>query len=60
MHSFMLSMYHCLRVVDESIGSIVEPTSKEGFPFAEASVDVSGLLEDPNTSTNQGKPRSII
>jgi hypothetical protein len=55
----MLSMHSYLRVVDESVGSIVEPVSEEGFLSVEVSIDVYGTSEEPNSPEFIGKPRSI-
>ena len=58
-HSFMLSMHHYLRVVTEGEEVAVDQIPAEDQPSVEVGFDICGSSKEPNTSTNQGKPRSI-
>jgi len=58
-HIIMSSMPLLSRVVTESEEGIVEPVAEEIQPSVEVGFDVYGSSGEPNTSTNQGKPRSI-
>jgi hypothetical protein len=52
-------MHPYLRVVTESEEMTVNQVSEEGQPSVEVGFDICGSSEEPNTSTNQGKPRSM-
>ena len=52
-------MHLLSRVVTESEEGAVEQVSEEGQPSVEVGFDICGSSKEPNTSTNQGKPRSI-
>jgi hypothetical protein len=45
--------------VTESEEMTVNQVSEEGQPSVEVGFDICGSSEEPNTSTNQGKPRSM-
>ena len=55
----MLSMHHYLRVVTEGEEVAVDQIPVEEQPSVEVGFDICGSSKEPNTSTNQGKPRSI-
>ena len=55
----MLSMHHYLRVVTEGEEVVVDQIPVEEQPSVEIGFDICGSSEEPNTSTNQGKLRSI-
>ena len=52
-------MHHYLRVVTEGEEVVVDQIPTEEQPSVEVGFDICGSSEEPNTSTNQGKPRSI-
>jgi hypothetical protein len=58
-HIIMSSMHLLSRVVIEGEEVSVDQIPEEGNPPVEVGFDVCGSSEEPNTSTNQGKPRSI-
>jgi hypothetical protein len=53
-HAFVL-----LRVVTESEEATVNQVPKEEKPPVEVGFDICGSSEDPNYSTNQGKPQCM-
>jgi hypothetical protein len=55
----MAGMHLLSRVVTESEEGVVEQVPEEGQPSLEVGFDICGSSKEPNTSTNQGKPRSI-
>jgi len=52
-------MHPLLRVVIEGEEVTVDQVLGEEYPPVEVGFDICGSSEEPNTSTNQGKPRSI-
>jgi hypothetical protein len=63
-HASCLVLHHVehvslSRVVTEGEEVSVDQILEEGNPPVEVGFDVCGSSEEPNTSTNQGKPRSI-
>jgi hypothetical protein len=52
-------MYLLSRVVTEGEETIVDQALEEENPSVEVGFDICGSSEKPNTSINQGKPRSI-
>ena len=52
-------MHLLSRVVTESEEGAAEQVPEEGQPSVEVGFDICGSSEEPITSTNQGKPRSI-
>ena len=55
----MSSIHPLLRVVTESEEVTVNQVPEEENPPVEVGFDICGSSEEPNTSTNQGKPQSI-
>jgi hypothetical protein len=52
-------MHLLSRVVTKGEEVIVDQAPGEENPPVEVSFDICGSSEEPNTSTNQGKPQSI-
>ena len=52
-------MHHYLHVVTEGEEVVVDQIPTEEQPSVEVGFDICGSSEEPNTSTNQGKPWSI-
>ena len=52
-------MHHYLRVVTEGEEVVVDQIPVEEQPSVEVGFDICGSSEEPNTYTNQGKPRRI-
>ena len=59
LHIIMSSIHPLLRVVTESEEVTVNQVPEEEDPPVEVGFDICGSSEEPNTSTNQGKPCSI-
>jgi hypothetical protein len=55
----MSSMHLLSRVVTEGKEVTVDQVPKEENPHMEVGFNICGSSGEPNTSTNQGKPRSI-
>ena len=55
----MSSMHLLSRVVTEGEEVTIDQVPKEENPPVEVGFDICGSLGGPNTSTNQGKPRSM-
>ena len=56
LHIIMSSMHPLLHVVTESEEVTVNQVPEEENPPVEVGFDICGSSEEPNTSTNQGKP----
>ena len=52
-------MHPLFPVVNESEEVTIDQVLEEENPPVEVGFDICGSSEEPNTSTNQGKPRSI-
>jgi hypothetical protein len=59
LHITMSSMHLLSRVVTEGEETTVDEAPEEENPTVEVGFDICGSSGEPNTSPNQGKPRSI-